>query len=326
MSKQHKKQNRAVYLLVLLLIAMLFGTGCSSTTGLSSNKSIQSEGFKEINGTKLYYKSIGKGPPIFVLHGGPGGSHRYFLPHIEALAENHQLIFFDQRGTGLSDGKLILTSVSIEQFVEDIEALRVSFGFEKVSLLGHSWGAVFALFYAFTYQSHLDNLILVAPRPVTNAFIVEQGDTVRQRFQHLTLEQQQTLQETCSAQQTELSPEIVAQCITLAAQLDYYDPNKALTVDQVVEENTLRNSGTIRSLITTSFDRKQKEIEAGLKIIDVSTLIIHGVSDPIPLASSEYIHDTISSSELVVLTESGHFPFVEQPEQFVEAIQSFLQP
>lgn len=312
----------------LMLLALLLVLGATSgCTSQSPSVPLQrSEGRKEVNGTSFYYQTIGTGTPIFVLHGGPGGSHRYFLPHLEPLAETHQLILFDQRGTGQSDGNLDMRAVSIGQFVEDIDALRASFGFERISVVGHSWGAVLALFYAFEHQERLDRLILVAPRPLTNAFIVEHGNIVRQRFQGLSPVEQQTLQTTCERPMAELSEAEAVDCVTLAARLDFFDPSKAVQVDWSNEPNTLKNRGTVETLLTASFNRLQSGVEAGLVAIQVPTLIVHGEYDPIPAASVEYLHRHIAGSQLVMLPESGHFPFVEQPEGFTAVVGTFLQP
>ena len=62
-----------------------------------------------------------------------------------------------------------------------------------------------------------------------------------------------------------------------------------------------------------------------LKAIKCPTLIIHGNEDVMPLISSEHIHEAIRSSELVRIEDCGHFPFVEKPEAFFKAIDSFLK-
>jgi proline iminopeptidase len=54
-------------------------------------------------------------------------------------------------------------------------------------------------------------------------------------------------------------------------------------------------------------------------------LIIHGDFDPIPIGSSEYIQQRIPASQLVIIKQSGHFPFVEQPEKFFAAIRAFMR-
>lgn len=314
-------------------------TALPSTTDVISNTAIPTNtlsptetpaptpitGLQAVNGTYLYYEIIGEGAPLFVLHGGPGGSHRYFLPYMEALSDDYQLFFYDQRGTGLSDGHLDLAAISIDQFVEDLEALRVAFGLEKISLMGHSWGAIVALAYALKYQAHLDHLILVDPRPVSSTFLIEFSETLQQRIQRLSADAQHELTTTCTYPSAELSPKAIDECNQIDAQLRFYDPAKAATVDWAMEENTVKNSVTVRALITSSFNRMQHDMDTQLPTVRVPTLIIHGDFDPIPLGSSEYLHQHIPGSQIVLIAQSGHFPFIEQPEQFVATLRSFLR-
>jgi pimeloyl-ACP methyl ester carboxylesterase len=91
-----------------------------------------------------------------------------------------------------------------------------------------------------------------------------------------------------------------------------------------MEENTLKNSLTVRDLIENSFNRVQHDLNAQLPTLRIPTLIIHGDFDAIPVESSEYLHQQIPGSQIVVITESGHFPFIEQPEQFIVALRAFL--
>ena len=298
-------------------------TNTLSPTETTAPTATPINGLQAINGTQLYYEIIGKGAPLFVLHGS-GGSYRYFLPYMEALSDEYQLFFYDQRGTGLSDGHLDLAAISIDQFVEDLEALRAAFGFEKISLMGHSWGAIIALAYALKYQAHLEHLILVDSIPVNNKFAIEFSETYQQRFQRLSADEQQELTTTCTRPGTELSPKVLDECNQLDAQLRFYDPAKA-PVDLAMDENTLKNAATVNSLMRISFNKMQHDIETQLPAIHVPTLIIHGDFDPIPLKSSEYLHEQIPESQIVIIIEAGHFPFIEQPEQFVAALRSFLR-
>jgi proline iminopeptidase len=297
-------------------------TNVFSPTEMPALTTTSIQGLQAVNGTHLYYEIIGKGAPLFVLH-GTSGSHRYFLPYMEALSDEYQLFFYDQRGTGLSDGHLDLAAISIDQFVEDLEALRIAFGLEKISLMGHSWGAIVALAYAIKYQTHLDHLILVDSIPVNNKFAIEFSKTYQQRFQHLSADEQQELTTTCTRPGTELSPKILDECNQLDAQLRFYDPAKA-PVDWAMEENTLKNADTVNTLMRISFNKMQHDMETQLPTIHVPTLIIHGDFDPIPLKSSEYLHEQIPESQIVIINEAGHFPFIEQPEQIVVALRTFL--
>ncbi|WP_338048420.1 alpha/beta fold hydrolase [Peribacillus alkalitolerans] len=64
---------------------------------------LMDERFISVRGENIYVKILGQGEPLVFLHGGPGGEHRYFLPHLEGLAEYYQLVFYDQRGCGRSE-------------------------------------------------------------------------------------------------------------------------------------------------------------------------------------------------------------------------------
>ncbi|MGM0751628.1 MAG: alpha/beta hydrolase [Bacillota bacterium] len=111
-----------------------------------------------INGKSIYVCVKGEGDPIIFLHGGPGGSLDYFLPHMNPLAEDYQIILYDQTGCGKSGGD----TYSIEEEIYTIEGIRKALNLEKVTLLGESWGSILALSYAAKYPSHIHNIILTA--------------------------------------------------------------------------------------------------------------------------------------------------------------------
>ena len=85
------------------------------------------EGFMIINGSDVYYKIMGKGEPLLVIHGGPVLDHSYFLPHFENLARDYQLIFYDQRVCGKSSIDIDSATMNMAGFVEDIEQIKYSF-------------------------------------------------------------------------------------------------------------------------------------------------------------------------------------------------------
>jgi proline iminopeptidase len=332
LSIQRKLAGATAFLMVLAL------TACGSMTALPSPAITSTAvtetpaqvfepitGLQSVNGTHLYYEIIGQGAPLIILHGGPGGSHRYFLPYMTGLANEYQLFFYDQRGTGQSDGQLDLAAITIDQYVEDLEAMRSAFGLENISLMGHSWGAIFALAYAYKYPEHLDHLILVDPIILNDTFMVEFNETLKARVQKLSAEAQGVLSTTCTHPVKELSPQELETCDETNSQLRFFDPAKAAKVEWAREENTINNTDTLRSLLTTSFHRMQFDLINLLPTVNVPTLIIHGSFDPIPVEYPEYLHQQIPGSEIVIIQESGHFPFIEQPEQFIAAVREFLQ-
>jgi proline iminopeptidase len=118
------------------------------------------EGYVDASGVLIYYKMMGEGTPLVVLHGGPGASHDYFLPHLVPLARSHRLVFIDERGSGKSQKLEDPHGYTVENMVEDTEAVRQALKLGRIALLGHSCGGVLAQAYALKYQRNLTHLLL----------------------------------------------------------------------------------------------------------------------------------------------------------------------
>ncbi|MCH2449662.1 MAG: alpha/beta fold hydrolase [Gracilimonas sp.] len=115
---------------ILFLILFITGFRCAK-----NNNEENFEKLIPVNKTELFVKVVGEGEPMVVLHGGPGLSHDYFLPHLYPLAEEIKLVLFDQRGMGRSSVDLDSVSFSLDLLVEDIEALRKELDLGKIHLL-----------------------------------------------------------------------------------------------------------------------------------------------------------------------------------------------
>lgn len=113
----------------------------------------------EVNGAKLWVVSFGDGDPLFFIAGGPGGSH-YGLRSFDSLSTTNTLVYYDAFGRGKSDTASDVTEYTLERDIEDLEELRKAMGFEKISVLGHSYGGVVAQGYAIKYSQNISHLIL----------------------------------------------------------------------------------------------------------------------------------------------------------------------
>lgn len=131
----------------------------------------------ELAGTRLHLQTRGNpsGPVIIFLHGGPGGDHRSQLVLAEtydgySLGDDHLLVFWDQRGAGLSrrHGK---ESLTIDQYVADLEELvdRFSPG-EPILLVGESWGGMYATEFINRRPNRVRGAALLEPGPLSHAF------------------------------------------------------------------------------------------------------------------------------------------------------------
>jgi len=128
-----------------------------------------------IRGTEIYFDIAGmhiepksgkliEKPVLFLIHGGPGGNHLHFKNDSIKLQNTAQLVFIDQRGCGWSK-KTKKSDYTLENNIEDIEALRKYLGLDKICILGHSYGGMVAQGYAIRYGKHVEKLILSATAP-----------------------------------------------------------------------------------------------------------------------------------------------------------------
>jgi proline iminopeptidase len=114
-----------------------------------------------VDGGRIWSKVSGAdtGTPIILLHGGPGFNSFYLKP-FEALGDDRAVVRYDQLGGGKSDGMTDTATMNIPHFVEELEALRAHLGYDKVHILGHSWGSMLAMEYYRAHPSHVASLSL----------------------------------------------------------------------------------------------------------------------------------------------------------------------
>jgi proline iminopeptidase len=127
------------------------------------------EGYFPVPGAQLYFREIGNGPPLVILHGGPDFNHNYLLPDLDRLSSAFHLIYYDQRGRGKSSRGVAPEAVDINSEVHDLDRLRQYFGLGEIAVLGHSWGCVLAMEYATCHSDRVSHLILLNTAPASHA-------------------------------------------------------------------------------------------------------------------------------------------------------------
>lgn len=277
------------------------------------------EGYKDIYGTKLYYKTIGEGEPILIVHGGPGLEHSYFLPHFNELAKEHKLIFFDLRGHGKSDANLDSAHIQLSYFVDDIEEMRKAFGIEKLVLLGHSFGGLLAENYAAKYPEHLKALILVSPAAHDSKYTIDASKIIKERTSQLDLIDRETVMS--SPEFKKADSKAYEKLFRINFRTGFY--NKSLI-------DSLRLSFPIDYMERNRLLRKMYPenwfYSPGSKFVNIlcPVLIVYGEFDAMPKACYNDLHGRLLKSTLVTLPNSGHFPFIESKEKFFAETEKFL--
>lgn len=118
--------------------------------------------FDSYDGTRIGYGTLGEGPPLVCLPGGPGRTREYF-GDLGGLSRSRRLIMPDTRGTGESEDAADPLSYRCDRLVGDVEALRAHLGLDRMDLLAHSAAGNLALLYAAAHPERLERLILLDP-------------------------------------------------------------------------------------------------------------------------------------------------------------------
>lgn len=108
-------------------------------------------------------------PMLLVLHGGPGSDYRYLLNCKAFANDGYYVVFYDQRGSGLSQ-RFSRSSYTIDQVIEEVGDVIKHYrtaAKQKVFILGHSWGGMLASAYINKYPQAIDGAILGEPGGLT---------------------------------------------------------------------------------------------------------------------------------------------------------------
>ncbi|MDR3610244.1 MAG: proline iminopeptidase-family hydrolase [Ignavibacteriaceae bacterium] len=293
------------------------------------------EGYIDANGVLIYYTTFGKGAPLFIVHGGPGASHDYFLPYLIPLARNNRLIFIDERGSGKSQKLEDVSAYTVANMVEDVEAVRKALNLGKINLLGHSYGGVLAQAYALKYQKNLSRLILCSTFHSTK----KMNEVFNKMKENMTPELRNKINSLEKAglygNGKDYEKQRYTQEYMISAWGDGYfpylyqnhpDANYDPLTSGIMSWDLYRQMWGSNGEFIIDGNLKSVEYAELLPSIKVPTLITVGDHDECAPSLSEEMHKLIVGSELFILPKSGHMTFVDQPDLFINKINKFLHP
>jgi proline iminopeptidase len=268
---------------------------------------------RAIRGVELFERRIGSGPATVVLHGGPGAHHDYLLPGFDALAAGRTLIYYDQRGGGQSPvGRDV--PVGWTEHVADLEALRLTWGLDRLTLLGYSWGGLLAELYATTHPDRVARMALVSAAPAWRAARTE----FERRFHERTM-----------------SPALQAERAAMRASgLRERDPaafqRRLFELSVAGYFHDRSNVGALTPFRVTG--RTQQEVWASLGEFDLRpalralrlpAVVLHGDDDPIPAEYAREVAECLGAP-FHLLPRAGHVPYIEAFDDFCRILDEFL--
>lgn len=279
----------------------------------------QVNGLLDINGTELYVRTMGEGEPIIFIHGGPGLGFDYFLPQLEELSEGYRLIFFDQRISGRSSAEVSADSISLEFFVSDIEAIRKHFELDKVNVLAHSWGNFLALEYALNFPEQVDKVILSNPVPFSKEFDIAVRELQANKMDAGFMTAREGVMRSESFLNRELSA--FEKLFLLSFSLSYYDTTNLGEMNFKLFDGFFERNAKMQYFTgLEEFDYYPE-----LNEIKAPVLVVRGAHDLSVREADIKTVNSLSNARLVEMEFSGHFPFVEQREEYLWEVKNFLK-
>ena len=275
----------------------------------------------EINGVKLGYTLVGRGPPLIVVAPGWGIGSHYLQRGLLPLAVRFTLIFLDPRGSGRSGRPANNAAMSSAAMAEDIYALVQHLELASADLLGHSNGGAIALMFAANHPEACGKIVLVDSQLL--------GFGASEATGEILARARDDLRYTSAAKKVGLPLPRKDDAFTARLKellpLYFHHPQQMLprfleTMDGPVSAATFHAQ--------SAADRTQaiNQVEM-LGRVRASSLVMVGRHDWIcPLQVSKRIHSGLPSSTLEIFEFSGHFPWIEEPLHFFGTLRNFFNP
>jgi proline iminopeptidase len=276
---------------------------------------------RKVNGLELWYKVAGKGPVLMVQPPGWGLGVGLYEQTFRPLESQFTLIYHDTRGSGRSQAPPNADAINVGAFVEDLEALRRHLELDSFALIGHSHGGYIALNYALMYPQHLSHLMPLDAQ----VGVEEPGQDLQRTLPVLAKDPRLADAAKAFGEPWQLeSDRDVNVLLERILPLYFRDPEGEGVAALREKMRALRVVLTTMQASDSSDGRFL--VREKLNTIGVPTLVLVGRHDFIcSPVQAQIIHEGISRSKLVVFENSGHFPWLEEPDLFFATVTSFLK-
>jgi proline iminopeptidase len=260
----------------------------------TSLQAFAQEGYfiKSKDQTDIFIEEKGTGTPVVLLSGGPGLNPFYVYPIHEQLSKHFRSIILHQRGTGKTVmAKIDSTTLSLDKYVEDLEALRNHLQAKKLILIGQSWGGMLSMEYCSRYPDKVEKLVLVGSGSPSMNFANYFSDNIQMRLRPEDLAEKSGLKRNWIGY--------------------FFDRESGLASKAAIDFTKISGQPGINSIMVGDYAAKEKQRLANLKKYKGPAYVIQGYQDPVGFAAYE-IKSVIPQAELLFVKQSGHLPWFEK--------------
>ncbi|MDT7570458.1 MAG: hypothetical protein QOE05_632 [Actinomycetota bacterium] len=277
--------------------------------------------FSSYDGTKLSYAEVGSGPPLICLPGGPGRAAAY-LEDLGGLAADRTLVLLDARATGRSEVPADPSTLRYDRLADDVEALRLHLGLDAAAVLGHSAGTEVAQVWAARRPEAVDRLVLVTPGGKLQGCTREDTAEIR-----AARSGEPWYDDASSAVEAlETAPPSVQQQLWRAARPFMYGRwDDRTSAHAATAETQTSKRAELGFRPARGEDVDVPALIAGLGRVTAPVLVVGGERDALTgVAAVHAVAGSFARAQTVVLPDAGHFPWVDEPTAFLEAVRGFL--
>lgn len=286
--------------------------------------------YYEVNGANLWTVSFGQGNPLLLIAGGPGCSHDY-MRSFDSLSLTSKLIYFDALGRGKSDTARDIRQYTLDRDIEDVEGLRKAFGYDKIDVLGQSYGGVVAQGYALKYPQHVSHQVLAN---TLHSYIAwqETNDNCNHQIMVSYPEIWEQLMKIRREGAVSCDPEhqrlygLINTSMWFAYNPENLRMDKNYNADvpinmRIYYQMTGKDGDFIVESDLGNFDYRKE-----LKNLKMPVLILAGRFDGVAIPSMETKYkEYCPQAQFVMFEKSGHQPQIEQPAETFAIIRGFLK-
>lgn len=286
--------------------------------------------FIDVDDAKLFVASKGSGSPLIFLHGGPGDDSTGLVEWASQFSDQRKVVLFDQRGSGQSSLKSAHSNenISLAKFVSDLEKLTQVFSRsnQPVEIVGHSWGALYAMVFAVERPKLVSKLFLASPGPISEEFNKIATANISHGLSHEMNEQIKKARERRAKAIESGNDEEMR-----LAQADLVDvlAHRWIFKTEAREEfahfyRKFHNyDRRVSSILWKEF--LDYELQDKMHLIKAKTWILSGFQDYGSAAQNHLMEKRIYQSKLIQLNECGHIPWVDQPAAASANLNQFLK-
>jgi len=270
------------------------------------------------DGAGLHYNVLGHTgvPPLIVLAGG-AGAHPDYLEDLAGLSQQHPLAVPHLRGVGRSSAADLVQRGTCWRQADDVDRLRVHLGMERCVLVAHSAGTRLAIAYAAQHPDHLAALVFITP---PTSYLVDTPTDAAALVAGRMAE-----------------PVFAAAASAFAAGPDTSNDETFNAWQQACAPRGYASWGTTEQRHARSMWYSMTAARAflsgaapadlvdRLRAVQAPTLVVAGAQDvTLGMAPVVAVAGLFPQGQAAVIEDCGHFPWVERPDKFRDAVDPFL--